>query len=138
MKPKILLAAVLVLVLCGLVYWQWKKPAHLRDSDSLLVGEFVNASGDPNFDGSLREALRVALNQSPYLKLVSDEKVRTVLRGMGKPDGERLSAAISRELCGPLGAKAYLTGTISKASTGYAIELEADRCPEGARMAREA
>lgn len=137
MKPKILLAAALVLVLCGLVYWQWKKPTHLRDSDSLLVGEFVNASGDPNFDGSLREALRVALNQSPYLKLVSDEKVRTVLRGMGKPDGERLSAVISRELCGRLGAKAYLTGTISKASMGYAIELEADGCPEGERMARE-
>ena len=138
MKTKILLAAAIVLVLCGLGYWQWHKPAPLRDSDFLLVGEFVNASGEPNFDGSLREAVRVALGQSPYLNLVSDDKVRTVLRAVGKPDGEQLSASVSRELCGRLGAKAYLTGTISKASAGYAIELRANRCQDGERIAREA
>ena len=137
MKKNILFAVVIVMGLGGAAYWRWHKPVPLGESDFLLVGEFANQSGEADFDGSLREVLRVALLQSPFLNLVSDEKIRTTLGNMGRPQGEPLTAERSRALCERVGAKAYLTGTLKRGGAGYAFELGVWRCPSGERVTRE-
>jgi len=137
MKIRILLATVIVLGLGCAAYWHWRKTAPLKESDFLLVGEFANPSGDADFDGSLREALRVALLQSPYLNLISDERIRTTLGIMGKSEREPLTPELSQTLCERVGAKAYLTGRIRKTGAGYPFDMEVRRCPDGESVARE-
>ena len=141
MKMRIAISAGVVLTLCIGVYWWSQRPSKLQDADLLMIGDFTNHSGEPNFDGALRESLRVALAQSPYLNLVSDEKIRMALRNSGKPEGTALAAALTKEqsllLCEHMGAKAYLTGTVTRADNEYIIELITNRCPDDKRIARE-
>jgi len=136
MKTSILFPAGILLALAAAAsWWWWKSPAPLGETDSLLVGEFANQSGEPDFDGSLREALRAALLQSPYLNLVPDEKIRAALGNLGKPQNDSLTPELSRILCERVGAKAYLTGRVNRATEGFSFELEVRRCPGGDRVA---
>jgi len=137
MKIRIGLAALFVFALLYAGYWWWQKPAPLNDTDSLLLGEIVNQSGEKDFDGSLEEALSVALEQSPRLNLVSDEKVRAALRDLGQPDDAILTKSLCGTLCPRVGAKVFITGTLTRATDGYTIALETNRCPGGSRLARE-
>jgi len=137
MKIRILQGTVIVAgVLCAAGWW-WQKPGRLRETDLLFVGEVANETGQQDFDGSLREALRVALLQSPYLNLLSDEKIRAAMRAAGKPDGTPLDATLAASLCGKLSAQAYVTGKISKDGNVHRIELKAYRCGETRRIAGE-
>ena len=121
--------------MCGL--WWWHRPAALTSEDFLLVGDLANESGEKDFDGSIREALRVSLAQSPLLNLLSEEKTRTALKKMDLPAGQRMDAALTAALCNSLGAKAYLTGTISHTGEIYSVQLEVHHCGDNARIARE-
>jgi tetratricopeptide (TPR) repeat protein len=129
------LAIVAALLCAG--WWWLRTPGKLSNSDALVIGELTNQSGEREFDDSLREALRVGLQQSPYLNLLSDEKIRASLRDLGKPDGTPLNAATAQIVCKKVGAPAYLTGNISRSGDEYRIELESFRCAGGARMAGE-
>ena len=135
MQKRILGVSAIVAALLCAVYWWWQRPAKLSESDSLLVGELANESGEKDFDGSLREALRVALLQSPYLNLLSDEKIRATMRVLGRPEGTPVDATVASGICQKAGAQAYLTGQISRTSNGYQIELNAYGCHDGRRMA---
>ena len=117
--------------------WYWQRPTKLGETDLLLVGEIGNKSGETNFDGALREALRIGLLQSPYLNLVSDEKTRNVLREMGQPDGAALTEQLALSVCGKTGAQAYLTGDISREGDQYLVRLTVRRCAGARRMAGE-
>lgn len=137
MKTSIVVAAVIVLWLLCAGYWWRQKPAALGAEDYLLVGDVANGSEERDFDGALREALRVALAQSPTLNLTSDEKLRTVVQNAGKSDGEPLTEAMVGTFCEREGAKAYLTGQLTRAGQGYEIKLEVKSCGDGSRLARE-
>ena len=138
MKAKLLFVAAsfAIAALCA-VYWWWHRPAALTSEDYLLVGDLANGSGEKDFDGSIREALRISLAQSPLLNLLSEEKTRTLLRKMGKPAGQRLDATLAAALCDPLGARAYLTGKISRSGETYSVDFDVRHCGDNARMARE-
>jgi eukaryotic-like serine/threonine-protein kinase len=136
MKIKILMASVIVVGALCAGYWWWQRPARLGETSTMLLCEIANESGDKNFDGSLREALRIALLQSPYLNLVSDEKIRNVLREMGQPDGAPLTEALAPSVCTKAGAQGYLTGKISRDGGGYQVKLAVYRCPEARNIAK--
>lgn len=129
-------AAVVAGALC-VGGWYWQRPTKLGETDLLLVGEIGNKSGEANFDGALREALRISLLQSPHLNLVSDEKIRNVLREMGQPDGAALTEQLALSACGKTGAQAYLTGDISREGDQYLVKLTVRRCAGARRMAGE-
>jgi serine/threonine protein kinase/Tfp pilus assembly protein PilF len=95
------------------------------NKDSLLLTEFTNLTGDPVFDGTLKMALAISLEQSPFLHIFSDKQVRQTLRLMGLSCDERVTREIGSELCQRRGLKAYITGTISNLGTLYVITLEA-------------
>jgi tetratricopeptide (TPR) repeat protein len=137
MKIRILLAATIVAGPLCAGYWWWQRPATLGETDQLLLGEIANESSERNFDGSLQEALRVALLQSPHLNLVSGEKIRNVLREMGQPDGAPLTDALASSVCAKTGAQAYLTGKIFQDGSGYRVKLAVYRCV-GARLMAKA
>ncbi|PYQ37911.1 MAG: hypothetical protein DMG99_20125, partial [Acidobacteria bacterium] len=95
------------------MYVRSKTSARLTAKDSVLLADFVNTTGDAVFDGTLKQALAVQLEQSPYLNIVPESKIREALRLMGKPPDERLTNDVAREICERQSIKAMLAGNIA-------------------------
>ena len=120
------IAAGILVVAVGLgVYLRFRESSKLTEKDSVLLADFVNTTGDPVFDGTLKQALAVQLEQSPYLNLVPQSKIREALGFMGKPPDQPLTNDIAREICQRQGIKAMLTGTIASLGNHYVITLNA-------------
>jgi serine/threonine protein kinase/tetratricopeptide (TPR) repeat protein len=125
----------------GLVIGAWlfftRKAQALTEKDTIVLADFTNTTGDPVFDDTLKQALAVGLGQSPFLNILSEEKVRQTLRQMTRSPGERLTQDLAREVCQRAGSKAYLSGSIAALGTQYVIGLEALNCASGDVLARE-
>src|SRR5215471_9323882 len=109
----------------------------LNETDTIVLADFTNKTGDPVFDDTLRQGLVVQLEQSPFLSLVSERQAQQTLQLMGKPAGERLTPELARELCQRVGSKAYLSGTISNIGSQYVLGINAVNCQTGDPLAQE-
>ncbi len=109
----------------------------LSASDSIVLSNFVNSTPDPVFDEALTQALTVELEQSPYLNIVSQTRVRETLALMGRSSDEVLTPDLGRELCQRVSAKAVLWGSISSLGKQYVIGLTAVECGSGNYLAIE-
>ena len=139
-KPwKILIpAAVIVLALiAGGFYFHSKQSAKLTEKDSILLADFVNTTGDPVFDGTLKQALAVQLEQSPYLNILPESRIHEALKFMGRSSDERLTSEVAREICQREGVKAMMLGSISSLGSHYVVTLEAVNAQTGDSLARE-
>jgi eukaryotic-like serine/threonine-protein kinase len=131
------LAAVVVAgVVAGGLYFHSNKTHTLTGKDSVLIADFVNTTGDAVFDGTLKKALAVDLQQSPYLSVLSDEKARHTLTLMGKSPEERVTTEIGRDICQRNGAKALLMGSIAGLGSQYVITLDAINATTGDTLAQ--
>jgi serine/threonine protein kinase/tetratricopeptide (TPR) repeat protein len=136
-KTLIPAAIVLTLLIAGVLYLRSRQSAKLTEKDSVLLADFVNTTGDAVFDGTLKQALAVQLEQSPYLNIVPESRIREALRFMGKPPDERLTNEIAREICQRQGIKAMLTGTIASLGNHYVVTLTAANGLTGDTLATE-
>ena len=107
----------------------------LTGKDTVVLADFANSTGDPVFDGTLRQGLAVQLEQSPFLSLVSDGRIQQTLRLMGKPGDERLTPEIAREICERTGSVAVLDGSIAQIGTQFLLMVKASRCSSGELLA---
>ncbi len=105
--------------------------------DSVVVGDFVNSTGDAVFDGTLRQGLLSQLERSPNLNLVSDLRIAQTLALMARPDDTPLSLPISREICERTGSAVTVGGSISSIGHQYVLHLSAANCNTGDVLARE-
>jgi len=137
-KPWLWVAAACVVVaaVAGGIFYSHRARA-LTAKDSILLSDFVNTTGDPVFDGTLRQALAVQLEQSPYLNIFPQERVRDTLRYMGHSPDERVTPDLARQVCQREGVKAVLNGSISAVGTQYVVGVEAVNCLTGDNLARE-
>ena len=138
---KILLPAAVVLVvaaIAGVFYVRSRQAAHrLTDKDTIVLADFSNSTGDAVFDDTLKTALSVGLNQSPFLNVLSDNKVAATLKLMTRPGDTRLTPDVARELCQRAGSKAYLAGSIASLGSQYVLGLKAVNCQSGDPLAEE-
>jgi eukaryotic-like serine/threonine-protein kinase len=129
------------LVSMGLALSGWlynTRRAHaLNETDTIVLADFNNKTGEPVFDDTLRQGLAAQLEQSPFLSLVSDQRVEQTLRLMGRPPDTKLSPEIARELCQRAGSKAYLSGSIAAIGSQYVIGTSAVNCQTGDYLAQE-
>ena len=109
----------------------------LTDKDTIVLADFSNSTGDAVFDDTLKTALSVGLNQSPFLNVLSDNKVAATLKLMTRPGDTRLTPEVARELCQRAGSKAYLTGSIASLGSQYVLGLKAVNCESGDPLAEE-
>jgi tetratricopeptide (TPR) repeat protein len=130
-------AALVVAIGAGLLYWRGTKVHALTDKDSILLSDFVNTTGDPVFDGTLKQALAVQLEQSPYLNLVPESKIQQGLRYMGRPADERITSDVAKEICLREGVKAMLTGSIASLGSHFVINIGAVNAQTGDSLGRE-
>jgi serine/threonine protein kinase/Flp pilus assembly protein TadD len=132
-------AAILVLgAITAAVAWfsfSNRAPA-ITEKDTLLLADFVNSTGDLVFDGTLKEALAVQLEQTPFLNLFPEEGVREMLRYMGRSPDERVTKEVAREICQRQGIKAMIIGSITSLGRNYAITLETTSAQTGEVLAR--
>ena len=107
----------------------------LTDKDVLVLADFANTTGDPVFDGTLRQGLAVQLEQSPFLSIIPDEKIQQTLGLMGQPVDAKLIPAIAREVCQRTASAAVLDGSIARIGTQYLLTLKAVNCESGKTLA---
>jgi len=112
----------------ALLYSGSPKVGAIGPGDIIVLAEFTNTTGNPVFDVSLNRALAAGLSQSPYLTLITPQKVAAALKLMEKPAGERLTKDIAREVCLRSGSKAYIVGAISQSANKHPITLKAFNC----------
>jgi serine/threonine protein kinase/tetratricopeptide (TPR) repeat protein len=129
-----------VLLAIGLIavelYHRSHQAKRLTDKDTIVVADFANSTGDAIFDDTLKTALTVALNQSPFLNVLSDNKVATTLKLMTRPAG-KLTPELARDLCQRAGSKAYVAGSVGTLGSEYVLALKAVNCQSGDTLAQE-
>jgi serine/threonine protein kinase len=134
----LLVTLALILVAGSIFFFAFSgKRTALTDKDTILLADFVNTTGDPVFDGTLKQALAVQLGQSPFLDIFSDDRVREALRFMERSPDQRVTRDVAREICERQGIKAMLLGSISGMGSHYVISLEASNAQTGDIIARE-
>jgi serine/threonine protein kinase len=132
------IVALLFIAVIGTgLFFYLKRANGLTNSDTILLTDFVNLTGEPVFDGTLKQALAVQLGQSPFLNIFPDERIRESLRFMGRSSDERITKDVGREICERQGIKALLVGSISGLGSHYVITLEALNGHNGDAIARE-
>jgi tetratricopeptide (TPR) repeat protein len=127
-RNKIAVALVVLLIVAGLslgYYFYYHRAQPLTERDTVLLTDFVNTTGEPVFDGTLKQALAVQLGQTPFLTLFPEERVRETLRFMGRSPDDRITRDVGREICQRQGIKAMLGGSIARLGNNYVITLEA-------------
>jgi eukaryotic-like serine/threonine-protein kinase len=123
--------AVLALVAAGLYYRWHSSGPKLTDKDTIVLADFDNRTGDAAFDDTLKQALAAELGQSPFLNILSDQKVADTLKLMGRPPGDRITKDAAREICQRSSSTTMLIGTIGQVGSHYNLVLNAINCATG-------
>ena len=130
-------AAAILVALLGVGYFFFRPAPKLTDKDSIILADFKNTTGDPVFDGALRQGLAVQLEQSPFLSLISDTRIQRTLAQMKQPAESRLTPALAREICERTASAAVLEGSIESLGSQYVLGLRAKNCHTGDVLADE-
>jgi serine/threonine protein kinase/tetratricopeptide (TPR) repeat protein len=137
-RAGLLLLGVTLVVGAGVVARPYlRRPATLTDTDTIVLADFTNRTGDPVFDETLRQGLAVQLGQSPFLSIVPDDRVRRALQLMGQPPASPLSEDVARDVCVRTGGTAVVGGSIASLGTQYVLGLRAQNCATGELLAQE-
>jgi hypothetical protein len=138
---KVLVPAAVILVavaIAGAFYFRSRRTTHrLTEKDTIVLADFVNTTGDPVFDGTLRQGLAAQLSQSPFLSIISDEQISGTLRLMSKPPDARLTKELARQVCERTGGAAVIHGSIANIDQEYVIGVNAMNCLTGEVLAQE-
>jgi eukaryotic-like serine/threonine-protein kinase len=130
--PWIAVAAVLLIaVSVGAFRLFFRGSPKLTAKDTVVLADFSNSTGDPVFDGALRQGLAVQLEQSPFLNLISDRRIQRTLQLMNQPADARIAGQTAQEICERTGSAAVIEGSIGMLGTNYVIGLRAKNCGSG-------
>jgi len=136
-KVLIVAASVIVAAVAIAILLRSPRAAALNERDVILLEDFANTTGDSAFDGTLKQALTVQLQQSPFLNIFPEERIRETLRYMARSPDERVTDAIGREICKRERIKAVLGGSIAMLGSHYVVALNAANCTTGESLASE-
>ena len=129
---------IAALVVAGLIYYRHSRQmSKLTDRDTIILADFANSTGDAIFDDTLKKALSVALQQSPFLNVLSESQVAKTLQQMTLPVSTKLTPEVARELCQRARSKAYIAGSIAGLGSAYVLWLKAVNCESGDTLAQE-
>ncbi len=131
-------AALVLIAAAGAAYFFLHRPApKLTDKDTIILADFTNTTGDSVFDGTLRQGLSAQLEQSPFLSLISDERIAQTLALMSQPKDARLTKELTREICQRTASAATIEGSVASLGDQYVLGLNAVNCHNGDVLAQE-
>jgi eukaryotic-like serine/threonine-protein kinase len=135
---KVLIPSALILVaVIGGAYYRSHRAKPLTDKDTIILSDFDNKTGEPVFDDALKQGLAIQLEQSPFLSLVSEQRIQQALRFMGQPADARVTSQMARELCQRVEGSADVEGSIAMLGNEYVLGLKAVNCQTGDILGRE-
>ncbi len=126
---------LLAAIVGGWIYWRSHRVVPFGQKDTIVLADFVNTTGDPVFDGTLKQALAIQLEQSPVLNVLSDRRLNATLKLMDRPADQHLTNEVAREVCLRSNGKALLEGSIGPVGSHYLIGLKAVNCQTGDTLA---
>ena len=131
--------AAAVMIALGIGGWLLyaRRARALQGTDTIVLADFTNSTGEAVFDEALRQGLAVQLEESPFLGLVSDQRIQQTLQLMGRAPDSKLAPTVARDLCQRIGSKAYVSGSISSLGNQYVIGINAVNCETGDYLAQE-
>jgi eukaryotic-like serine/threonine-protein kinase len=130
-------AIISAILIAAVLYYRSHRTQTLTEKDTIVLADFSNETGDPVFDDTLKTALSVSLNQSPFLNVLPENKVAATLKMMTLPRDTKLTPNMARELCQRSGSTAYIAGSIASLGSQYVLELKAVNCQSGDLLAQE-
>jgi tetratricopeptide (TPR) repeat protein len=131
-------ALVVIAAAAGTYRYLRQRPSHrLTEQDTVVLADFTNTTGDPVFDGTLRQGLSAQLEQSPFLNLLSDTRIAQTLASMAQPKETRLTRELAREVCQRTASAATIEGSITSLGSQYVLGLQAVNCHNGDLLAEE-
>jgi eukaryotic-like serine/threonine-protein kinase len=133
-KVATLVALALMMLAAGSYFYRHDTPK-LTEKDTVVLADFANSTDNAVFDGALRQGLSSQLEQSPFLNLLSDERIGQTLSLMAKPRDTRLTHELAREVCQRTGSAAVLDGSIAQVGAVYLMTLKAINCSDGESLA---
>jgi len=128
---------VIIVAISATLYNRFHRAKPLTDKDTIALADFDNKTGDPVFNDTLKTALTVSLNQSPFLNVLTDSTVRKTLKLMTRSPDTKLTPDVARELCQRAGSKAYIAGSIATLGSQYVLGLKVVNCQSGDTLAQE-
>ena len=135
-RARVAVASIVIAALVGgALYWRSHQALRLTEKDSIVLADFDNTTGDAVFDSALRQGLSSQLEQSPFLNLLSDQRVAQTLSLMAQPKDARLTPHLAREVCQRTASAAVLNGSIAQIGTEYLLVLKAINCANGESLA---
>jgi tetratricopeptide (TPR) repeat protein len=134
---KIASAAAAILAVFAAAYLFFHRAPRLTGQDTIVLADFVNNTGDPIFDSTLRQGLAFQLEQSPFLKIMDDDQVRRDLRLMNLQPAARITDQIAHDVCVREGAAAIIAGAIASLGKSYVLTLNAVTCQDSRTLARQ-
>jgi serine/threonine protein kinase/tetratricopeptide (TPR) repeat protein len=132
--PWKIIAPIALVLLAGIaagVYWKMRPAVKLSERDTVVLADFSNSTEDTVFDDTLKQALAIQLEQSPFLNVLSEQKVNQTLKMMNRPQSEKITREVGREICQRTNSRALLTGSIVAVGNQYVIGLKALDCHSG-------
>jgi serine/threonine protein kinase/tetratricopeptide (TPR) repeat protein len=130
-------AVVAILAVSVFAYFYFHRAPKLTDKDTIVLSDFVNSTGDATFDDTLKQGLASSLRQSPFLNVLSDNRVSQTLGLMTRPADTRLTPEITQEVCQRTNSKAWIEGSIANLGSEYIVGLKAVNCQNGDTLAQE-
>jgi len=124
------------LIAAGL-YYHSRQKQRLTEKDTVVLADFANTTGDKVFDSTLNQALSIALNQSPFLNVLSGDTVKKTLQSMARPADTILGPDVAREVCQRANSRVYIAGSIAGLGNQYVVGLKAVNCRTGGVLAQE-
>src|SRR5713101_2835488 len=131
----LLVAAAAVAAIAVAGYWHAHATPKLSEKDTVVLADFTNTTGDSVFDGTLRQGLEVQLEQSPFLSLLTEERIQQTLKLKEQSPSARLTPEIAREVCQRTSSTAVLNGSIAQIGSQYTVILKAVNCATGDSLA---
>jgi Flp pilus assembly protein TadD len=132
--------AVALLALAAIGIWRYEVYRHritLAPTDTIVLTDPDNRTGDPVFEDALTTALRYEMQQTPYLNLLGLDKTYATIRQLGLPPITKITSDLARQICSKTSSKMVISDSIADIGNGYRLEIRALDCGSGATLAEE-
>jgi tetratricopeptide (TPR) repeat protein len=137
-RKSLALATLLLIACAGGSYWHYRNREKLSANDTIVLADVTNQTSDPVLDDAINFALRIELAQTPFLRVLDEEKVRGYMKELNQPIDGRITPDIARQVCGKTSSKAMVTSAIADTGNGYRIMMKAIDCANGKTVAQSA
>jgi DNA-binding winged helix-turn-helix (wHTH) protein len=134
------LATGVLLAVGAFSVWRYEVYRHritLAPTDTIVLADVDNRTGDPVFDDALNNALRYEMDQTPYLNLLGVDKTYAALGQLKLAPSTKITSEVARQICSKTNSRMVIADSIADAGNRYRLEIRALDCGSGATLAEE-